>query len=281
MSTIANVEMAAAWDGAEGDHWAAHADHYEAAATGFWEALLQAVPIGPDLAMLDIGCGTGRSTRELARMAPSGSALGVDLSAKMLDRARRAASAESIDNVTFEQADAQVHPFAEAAFDLVVSNFGAMFFGDPVAAFANIGRSLRPGGRMALLAWRDLLDNEWVLAVRDALALGRSLPPPAPGAPGPFSLADRHLTAGVLENAGLVDVRVERVDAPVRFGSDAEDAYAFVSTFGITRGLTQDLGDAGRAAALAAVHAALVDHETGDGVLFRGSAWLVTAGRRR
>jgi trans-aconitate methyltransferase len=86
--TIANVEMAAAWDGAEGDHWAAHADRYEAIGPGYWQALLRAVPIRSDQTIVDIGCGTGGSTRDLARMVPSGSVLGVDLSAKMLNRAR-------------------------------------------------------------------------------------------------------------------------------------------------------------------------------------------------
>ncbi|MDQ3680144.1 MAG: methyltransferase domain-containing protein [Actinomycetota bacterium] len=275
--TIANVEMAAAWDGAEGDHWAAHADRYEATAPGYWQALLRAVPIRPDQTIVDVGCGTGRSTRDLARMVPSGSVLGVDLSAKMLERARVFANAEGLANATFEQVDAQVYPFPEAAFDLAISVFGAMFFADPVAAFVNIGRSLRPGGGLALLAWRDLLDNEWVAGIREALSLGRTFPLPTVGAPGPFALADRDHTAGILSQAGYVDVRFDQVDEPIHLGDNADDAFSFVSTFGITRGLTHDLDDAGRAAALEALRASLVAHETGDGVLFSGSAWLVTA----
>lgn len=277
-STIANVEMAAAWDGAEGEHWATHADRYEATSRTYRPALLGAVPVRADQTILDIGCGSGRSTLELARSTPSGSVLGVDLSARMLERARASAEAEGVANATFLQADAQVHPFPEASFDMVASFFGAMFFADPVAAFANLRRSLRHGGRLALLAWRDLGDNEWVAAIREALAAGRALPMPPPGAPGPFGLADRDHTVRVLGEAGFVDVRLDRVDRPIRFGKDADDAYAFVSTFGITRGLTHDLDDEGRAAALAALRATLVAHDTAEGVLFRGSAWLVTAG---
>lgn len=276
--TIANVEMAKAWDGAEGDHWAAHADRYEATAPGYWQALLSAVPIRSDQTILDIGCGTGRSTRDLARMVPSGSVLGVDLSAKMLDQARLRADAAGLANATFAQVDAQVHPFPEAAFDIVTSVFGAMFFADPVAAFANIRRSLRPGGALALLAWRDLLDNEWVAAIREALSLGRTLPLPPVGAPGPFALADRDNTAGILRQAGFGGIRFDEVSEPIRFGDDPDDAFSFVSTFGITRGLTHDLDEAGRVAALEALHASLVAHDTDDGVVYRGSAWLVTAG---
>jgi SAM-dependent methyltransferase len=275
--TIANAEMAAAWDGTEGEHWAAHADRYESSSTGFWDALLRTVTIGADHRILDIGCGTGKSTRDLARLATSGSVLGVDLSAKMLERARAAARADGLANVTFERADAQVHPFPEAAFDLAVSSFGAMFFAGPVAAFANIRRSLRPQGELAFLAWRDVTDNRWVADLREALSMGRALPMPTSGAPGPFGMADREGPARVLDDAGFVDVRIDRVDAPVRFGDDGEDAYSFVSTLGFTRGLTQDLDEDSRQAAMQALRDTLVAHETDEGVLFDGSAWLVTA----
>jgi SAM-dependent methyltransferase len=279
--TIANVEMAAAWDGAEGEHWAAHAERYEATSTGFGQALLRAAAVRASDTILDIGCGTGSSTLALARMAPSGSVVGVDLSSKMLERARAVAEREGLTNVSFEQADAQVHPFPEGSFDVAVSSFGAMFFADPVAAFANIASAVRPGGRLAVVAWRELADNEWLSALRNALAVGRTLPMPPAGAPGPFGLADRDHTAHVLVAAGFEDVEFERVDEPVRFGTDADDAYSFVSTLGMTRGLTQDLDDAGRAAALEGLHATLRAHETSDGVLFGASAWLVRASRPR
>ena len=277
--TIANVEMAAAWDGAEGEHWAAHAERYEATGRGYGEALLRAASVRAADTILDIGCGTGSSTRELARMAPSGSALGVDLSTKMLERARAVAEREGLTNVTFEQADAQVHPFPERAFDVAVSSFGAMFFADPVAAFANIGRALRPGGRLAVVAWRELADNEWLSAIRDALAMGRTFPMPAAGVPGPFGLADRDQADGFLAAAGFEDIGFEKVEEPILLGADTDDAFSFVSTLGITRGLTHDLDDAGRAAALEALRACLRAHETSDGVLFGGSAWLVSASR--
>lgn len=277
--TIANVEMAAAWDGAEGERWAAQADRYEATGTRYLEALLGAAAVRSGDTILDIGCGTGSSTLELARMAPSGSALGVDLSAKMLERARAVAEKEGLTNVTFVQADAQVHRFPEQTFDVAVSSFGAMFFADPVAAFANIRWSLRPGGRLAIVAWREFADNEWISAILDALAVGRTLPTPAAGAPGPFGLADRDRTGGFLAAAGFEDIGFEKVEEPILLGADADDAFSFVSTFGMTRGLTHDLDDAGRAAALEALHGCLRAHQTPDGVLFSGSAWLVSASR--
>jgi SAM-dependent methyltransferase len=228
--------------------------------------------------VLDIGCGTGKLTRELAHgAARDGSVLGVDLSSQMLGRAREAASAEGLTNTRFEQADAQVHPFELAELDLAVSSFGVMFFADPVAAFTNIRRALRPGGRVALLAWRDLERNEWVATIRAALAAGRDLPTPPAGTPGPFGLADRTRTEAVFAKAGYGEVALESIDLPLCLGTDADDAFSFVRTFGVTRGLLQDLDEARAASALDELHRALVAHETSDGVLFAGSAWLITA----
>ena len=276
--TIANVEMARAWE-EEGARWAEHAERYEATGDRQWRALVDTGLISAADAILDIGCGTGKSTREAARLAPSGSALGVDLSARMLERARERAAAENVTNVAFLQADAQVHPFDGEAFDVAISSFGAMFFADPVAAFANVARALRPGAALGMLTWRDLGRNEWVAALRTALAMGRELPEPAPGAPGPFQLVDGDHVRRILDEAGFVAVDLQSVDEPVRFGADADDAFAFVRTMGMVKGLTQDLDEPTREQALDGVRAMLAAHETDDGVLLASSAWLVTARR--
>jgi SAM-dependent methyltransferase len=204
--------------------------------------------------------------------------LGVDLSARMLERARERSAAEGIANVRFVQADAQVHPFDDT-FDVAISSFGAMFFADPVAAFGNIGGALRPGGRLAILAWRELARNEWLTMLREALALGRDLPQPPPSAPGPFGFADPDHVRRVLDAAGLENVHLEPIEEPVNFGADADDAFSFVRTLGIVEGLTNDLDADMKAQALEQVHRALKAHDTGDGVLVGSSAWLITARR--
>ena len=279
MSTIANLEMAAAWDGEEGERWTEYADRYEATGTRIWTVFVDHRPIHDGDHVVDIGCGTGQSTRAAARLTPSGEVLGVDLSARMLDRARRRSAEEGLTNVRFEQADVQVHPFDAEAFDVAISVFGAMFFGDPVAAFGNIARSLRPGGRLAMLTWREVSRNEWLTALRDALAVGRQLPEPPPSAPGPFGLADPAHVRHVLGSAGYEDVDLVAVDEPVELGTDADDAFSFVRTMGIVKGLTHDLDDAEKARAFDQVHDVLKRHETAEGVLLSSSAWLVTARR--
>ena len=274
---VANVEMAAAWDGAEGDHWAEHAERYETIGPTFEAALLDGVALRSEDDVLDVGCGTGRSTRDAARIATAGTVVGIDLSGRMLERARAAAAAEGLGNVRFVKGDAQVHDFPGAAFDVTISAFGAMFFADPVAAFGNIARAQRPGGRLGLLSWRPLSENEWLLVLREALAAGRDLPSPPAGHPGPFGLADPGHARAVLGQAGFVDVTVMPLDGPMRLGRDAEDAFAFVSTLGITRGLLGDLDPAAAAVATEELRRVLAERETPDGVSVGGAAWLITA----
>lgn len=276
---IANAEQAAAWNGHEGDHWVEHADRYDQAGRRHWQRFLDAGLVSSTDAVLDIGCGTGKSTRDVAGVATQGSALGVDLSARMLERAREQSRADRIANVNFLQADAQVHPFDQHAFDIAISCFGAMFFGDPVAAFSNIGRALSTRGGLALLAWRELARNEWLTEVRAALSVGRQLPEPPLDAPTPFALADPDRVRGILQAAGYGNVDFEPIDEPIEFGSDAADAFAFMRTLGIVQGLTHDLDDDERAQALAELQKTVAAHDSSDGVLFGTSAWLITARR--
>jgi SAM-dependent methyltransferase len=273
----ANREMVAAWDGDEGEHWADHAARYEAVGLDFWPHLAGAISIQPEDRVLDVGCGTGHTSLEAARIAGSGEVLGVDLSSRMLAHARQAASAGGLTNVTFEQADAQVHPFPAGAFDVVMSAFGAMFFDDPAAAFANIGRAMVPGARLGLLAWRPLAENQWLTAIRMALAAGRELPAPPPGAPGPFGLADEGMARAHLAAGGFVDIDITPVDGAVRLGDDPDDAFGFVSQVGLARALVQDLDEATKGVALERLRGVLADHHGPQGVTLGGAAWLLSA----
>ena len=142
--------------------------------------------------VLDIGCGCGASSLELAqRVGPKGSVLGVDVSEPMLARARERARHAGVDNLQFQRGDAQVTPFEPGSFDLVHSRFGIMFFEDPPAAFANMRRALAPNGRVTFVCWQPLSENPWMRIPMAAALPHIELPPiPAPGAPGPFALGD-------------------------------------------------------------------------------------------
>ncbi len=272
-----NTEQLRAWDGDEGAYWAKHADYFDRSVAAYHELMLDAAAIGSTARVLDIGCGTGLTTRDAARAATSGSALGVDLSARMLDHARRRAAAEGLANASFEQVDAQIHEFAAAAFDVVISRTGAMFFGDLSAAFVNIARAMVPGGRIVLVSWQPLRVNEWIREISGALAAGRVLPSPPADAPGPFALSDPDRVRALLTATGFTDVALEPAVADLWFGTDAEDGYRFV--LGLMHWMLDGLDDPGRARACAALRATMAAHETDDGVVFGSAAWTIRATR--
>ncbi|MEJ2863864.1 class I SAM-dependent methyltransferase [Actinomycetospora flava] len=271
-----NRAQAQAWDGTEGGYWATHADRFDLALARYQPAFHAAAGIGAADRVLDVGCGTGLTTRAAARAAPAGEALGVDLSSRMIEVARERAAADGVGNARFAQADVQVHPFADGEFDAVISRTGAMFFGRPDVAFANLDRALRPGGRLTLLTWQAAASNEWIVAFARDLA-GTGPPPSPPHRPGPFSLSDPDHVRALLEGAGFTDVALDGVAEPEVYGRDADDALAFV--LGLLGWMLSDLGPAERDRRTAALRATLAAHEGPDGVTLDSAAWLVTARR--
>jgi SAM-dependent methyltransferase len=275
---IVNVEQAEAWDGPDGEFWAAHQARFDTMISPQHEQLMAAAAIVSGERVLDIGCGNGLTSRDAARAAgEQGEVLGVDLSGPMLALATQLAKDEGLANVRFEQGDAQVYPFPNDAFDVVLSRFGVMFFADPVAAFTNIASAVRPGGRLGMAVWGPVPDNEWVTALRDAVALGRVLPAPPPGAPGPFSMADQDHSRGVLTDAGFTDIAFARSEHVFHVGTDTDDAFGFMSQLNVLQMMMEDLDEPAKAQAFENLRAAIAAHESPDGVVFRSAAWMMTA----
>ncbi|MER5745726.1 class I SAM-dependent methyltransferase [Streptomyces sp. NPDC002225] len=279
MRQIVNESQNQAWNGYEGTYWAENQARWDGVNDGFNELLLAAARIAERDHVLDLGCGTGRTTRLAARRAPLGRATGVDLSAPMLARARESARREGLGNTAFERADVQVHPFAPGSFDVAVSRFGVMFFADPVAAFAHVGRALRPGGRIAFVCSTDPGRTEWLGAIqglRGILPVGDL---GAPGAPGMFSLADPGTVREVLSGAGYEAVRTEPVEAYGVWGRDAADAAAFLLGSGPGRHLLDQVGADDRERARRRLVELLEPYERDGTLRLRTTALLVTARR--
>jgi SAM-dependent methyltransferase len=272
-----NAAAAQAWDGDDGAHWVHWADLYDRSLAQYHQPFLDAAAIQGSEWVLDVGCGNGQTTRDAAAHAAHGTAIGVDLSSQLIENARRMAHEAGISNVEFVQADAQIHPFEPAAFDVAISRTGAMFFGDPAAAFTNIGRALRPGGRLVLLVWQALARNEWIAAFLDALTAGHPLEPPPPDAPGPFSFADPERVHAVLDAARFSNVQLTGLQKPMYFGRDAEEAFQFVSSLGVARSMLEPSDADRRRAALDALRRTITAHERGNGVFYDSATWLVTA----
>lgn len=270
-----NADAATAWDGPTGDLWVEHADLFDAGVAAYLRPFVDAAAIEPTAHVLDVGCGNGVTTREAARRAAS--VTGVDLSARMLETARTRAAAEGLANVSFVQADVQVADLGEARYDRVISRNGVMFFGDPIAAFANLRRALKPDGRMVLLVWQAMAENPWFTAFRRAVAVGRDVPLPPPDGPGPFAFGDPDRVRTLLTAAGFVEPHFAGLRAPMFYGPDVAGAERYVRA--MMRGPLAELDDAARAEAHAALRATLEEHLGPDGVTYPSAMWIVTARR--
>jgi SAM-dependent methyltransferase len=277
ISDPSNTGQVGAWDGNEGAFWTAQARRFDETMANCHGPFLASADIRTSDRVLDVGCGTGQATRDVARIAVDGSALGVDLSSQMIALARATAAAEGLDNIEFRHADAQIHPFESAEFDIVISRMGSMFFGDPVAAFANLRRALRLAGRLTLLTWQGVADNEWLTEFRAAMAVGRTLPSPPPEVPSPFALSDPDRVRSILAAAGFDDVRFQSLHEPMSFGPDPDDAFEFVS--GLTGWMREGLDTTDRDAALAALRRTIAEHTGDHGVTYQSATWIIQARR--
>jgi SAM-dependent methyltransferase len=278
MST--NAEQIALWDGPGGERRARRPHLIDAQVRLHNERLRAAAAITPGEHVLDIGCGTGQTTRQAAQAAAGkeGGALGVDLSAAMLAVARRLSDEAGLGNVAFLRLDAQVHPFEPGRFDVAISRFGVMFFDDPVAAFGNIGRALRPGARLVLLTWQAREANEWPLLFRQALTGHPEMP--GLGATGhPFTLADPATVREILGAAGFTGVRLTGVHQPVFYGEDVAAACDLASSLPSNAEILAGLDEAGAARALDRLRGALAAHQTSEGVALDARTWIITARR--
>jgi SAM-dependent methyltransferase len=244
------------------------------------QILRRSYGIRPDDHVLDIGCGAGQTTRDAARMARAGAAVGVDVSASMIERARRLTDATGLANVSFERADAENHPFPSESFDVAISRFGTMFFARPVAAFANIGRALRPGGHLVMMVWREHDRNEWSVLIERALAASTDAPTAFPAQPNPFSLGDPSLTERMLDAAGFVEASFTDVHVPVYYGPDVAAALEWIRGFSSVKEVLQRLAPAAAERALERLRQALAGHVGGTGLWLDSRAWIVAARRR-
>jgi SAM-dependent methyltransferase len=263
-----------------GRFWVREAHRWDGTSGRFGEAMLDAAGLEPGQRVLDIGCGAGSTTVDAGRrVTPGGAAVGVDISGPALALARERTAAARLDNVEYIEADAQTHRFGRGAFDAVISRFGTMFFGDPVAAFANLRRALRPDGRLAIVAWQGALQNEWT-AVAGAVAVAHFGRPPdlgAPDGPGPFAFADGDRFRRVVEAGGFGFVTIDAITRPMLMGNDADDVAAMVAATPQSKALFADQPTPKIEAAIAGLRDAFAPYARPEGVVMKGTAWLLTA----
>ncbi|MDQ8731850.1 methyltransferase domain-containing protein [Bradyrhizobium sp. LHD-71] len=274
-----NTDQIEYWNGPGGQHWVDRQEMQDILLEPISRMLLdRARPKAGDR-VLDVGCGCGATTVAFAeRVGTAGHVLGIDISAPMLTRARELAPANA--PLEFALADATVHAFEPASFDLLVSRFGVMFFAEPALSFANMRRALRPGGRVAFACWRTPRDNPWLMVpLQAAYKHVPKLPELGPEDPGPFAFASEERVRRILGEAGFSAIALERQDLSldVAAGRGLDAAVKTAVQMGpASRALDGQPAEA-IAAATETIRVALAPFLQDNRVSLGGSIWIVTA----
>ena len=275
-----NSEQIAEWNGALGQRWVAMQQELDRIVVPFGDAALKAAAPQPGERVIDIGCGCGGTSIEIARIVgATGSVLGIDVSQPMLEVARSHAALANCAHLAFCDGDAS-EARLPANIDLLFSRFGVMFFGQPSPAFSHLRRSLRTGGRCVFVCWRTPRDNAWAMTPLSAArkAMGVAPAPPDPDAPGPFAFADEERLRAVLSTAGFDDIDVQRFDAAIALGATPRSAAESVAQIGPVSRLVREVGVEHLPIIVDAVERALAPLAEPDGhVSLNGSTWIVSA----
>ncbi len=273
----ANADQLAFWNGIGGRTWVERQDHTDSILAPVTEKLLTFAAPRAGERVLDVGCGCGTSTLEVARaVGPSGRVAALDISAPMLAEGAARAEALGLSNIDWIEADAATAEVAE--YDLLISNCGLMFFGDPVPAFANLRRAAAPGARMAFVCWRDLAENHWTrVPMQAVLPHIPPRPPAVPGAPGMFAFADPGRIGDILTAAGWGQPRFEKLDLAldIAAGRGVDEALVQLTKIGAINSWLRDQSGETRAAAIASMREALAPYTEGKSVRLPGAMWLV------
>jgi len=273
----ANQDQVDFWNGRMGHEWVLLQARMDANLSAIHDALMPFAAPKPGETVLDIGCGTGTTSMALAdAVGPQGRVFGIDISRTMLDLARQRGQGRA--NLSFAEVDASQGQF-QLDYDLLFSRFGVMFFDDPVGAFANLHRALKPGGRLAFACWRTPPENSWASApIAAAKPFLPEAPPPDPNASGPFAFADPQRILSILSDVGFHDVETRPFDGVMDMGTDMDQAAAYTLRIGPLARAAAGLDDTTKAKITVAVKDVLDRFRCADGRIAPPVAcWLVSA----
>jgi ubiquinone/menaquinone biosynthesis C-methylase UbiE len=278
-----NQEQIRYWNEQGGPRWVQLQEQLDAQISQLGHFAIQRTAVQPGEQVLDVGCGCGQTSLELAEgVGPQGAVLGLDISAPMLARARERQNERGLKNLTFLQTDAQTHRFESARFDLLFSRFGVMFFENPAAAFANLQKAVRPGGRLCFVCWQGLDKNEWA-RVPFAVAKQHVAPPApvSPDAPGPFAFANPDRVRSILTTGGFTEINLAPHEAQLTMGGAATVAEAvdFTLEIGPVARMLADASADIRARIRQDLNVTLTPYAKDNSVRLGGAVWIVTARR--
>jgi len=279
-----NAEAIQAWDGPLYDRWIKFRHVVTTGLGAHGDEALRLVPPREGERVLDIGCGLGDTTQQIAALVgPAGEAVGVDAAENFVETATAEAAEAGVANASFLVADVQIDPLG-GPYDMAFSRMGTMFFISPVAALRNVRQSLVPSGRLAMVVWRRREDNLWLYRAQQIVERIVQKPEeydePTCG-PGPFSMAGADTTSDILVHAGFKDISLRRCDIEIMGGRTLDEALDLVMSIGPAGEILRLLGD--RAAEVlpqvdAALREGLAEYVREDGSVWApASTWIVTA----
>ncbi len=269
------------WSGKGGDIWVERQNAMDTMLSPLGEAALNKLNFNEEENVLDIGCGCGHTTLNIAkRIGPSGNVTGLDISEPMLKRAKESAVEMSITNTSFKCVDVQTEDLGDQIYSTAFSRFGVMFFEDSIAAFKNINKSLISGGYLSFVCWQSPAVNPWQSLFIQEVKKHLDLPSPPPRSPGPFAFMESEYVSSILEESKFQDIKIEGHETEVNMFSGRSLSDSVKDYISINPVVTQMLKESSENQIAEIVNSgieAFSPYYSEKGLIFPSATWLVTA----
>ena len=277
-----NAKQKDFWSGKGGDYWVEKQSEMDIMLNPLGEKALAKLDLKSNSDVLDIGCGCGATTLEIAKKVSEGIVTGLDISVPMLDKAESEASIQGIANVDFKVVDVQVDQLASEKYDYVYSRFGVMFFDDPYEAFKNIFSSIKEGGELSFVCWQDPSLNPWQSLSVQVIRGYLDMPSPPPRSPGPFAFHEKDYVKEILEKSGFSNISFDdnQEDITMFSGKSLQEASEdYLAINPVVTEMLKDSPDDLKAEIVESLKEAFSEFHKGDGLVFPSATWVVSASK--
>ena len=277
-----NAKQKEFWSGKGGDYWVVKQSEMDVMLNPLGEKALAKLDLKSNSKVLDIGCGCGATTLEIAKKVSDGTVTGLDISVPMLDQAKSEASIQGIPNVDFKVVDVQVDQLTSKEYDYVYSRFGVMFFEDPFEAFKNISSSVKKGGKLSFVCWQDPYLNPWQSLSIQVIRGYLDIPSPPPRSPGPFAFQEKDYVKGILKQSGFSNISLDdnQEDITMFAGKSLQEASEdYLAINPVVTEMLKDSPDSLKAKIVESLKEAFSEYHKGDGLLFPSATWIVSASK--